>query len=282
MSDYIKPPLNADNPEFQGSVLQGILGSIVGMAVCLLVILLCWLCDFKSIIILFHLFVGMVIGWFYRLFHGRRSKYVAYTTVSVCTMLTCVLWLLALTLTAAFGADIFLFNLTRLSVEHWTELWRLSQKPQLLCVSLGLAGLFLNRGRLLAYVDWQKGPWYIAWFNAGGLTYNLLPDKLPAQRPPERFAVSSRFTPVKCIKVEGDVLRWTRAIWKDQVFSLHDIAGVVLGPSNGSIVLYDKNYRLLAKFAGSMENSDLLLRYLVDRNIPIHNAPPSWLSLPEE
>ena len=31
MSDYIRTPLDTDSPEFQGSVLRGILGSIVGM-----------------------------------------------------------------------------------------------------------------------------------------------------------------------------------------------------------------------------------------------------------
>ena len=43
MSDYFRTPLDTDSPEFQGSVLRGILGSIVGMSVCVLVLLLCWL-----------------------------------------------------------------------------------------------------------------------------------------------------------------------------------------------------------------------------------------------
>jgi len=279
MSDHIKPTDTAC-PEFQGSVLRGILGSVAGMAVCLLVILLCWLCNFKSITFLFHLFVGMVIGWFYRLFHGRRSKPIAYAAVSVCTLLACVLWLPVLA-AAALGDG--LFPLSQLTAEHWIRLWHVAERPLLVCGGLGLAGFFLNRGKLLAYIDWQRGPWYIAGFNAGGATYNLLPKKLPAQRSPERFVVSSRFASTPCIAVEGDTLRWSRALRKDQVFSSHDIAGVVLGPSNGSIVLYGKDFRLLAKFAGSMENAAVLLRYLIERNIPVPDAPPDWLlTLSEE
>ena len=34
MSDYPKTSPDTDSPEFQGSVARGILGSIVGMAVC--------------------------------------------------------------------------------------------------------------------------------------------------------------------------------------------------------------------------------------------------------
>ena len=64
MSDYIKTPLDIDSPEFQGSVLRGILGSIVGMSVCVLVLLLCWLVDFNRLMILLQLLVGAVIGWF--------------------------------------------------------------------------------------------------------------------------------------------------------------------------------------------------------------------------
>ena len=62
MSDYPKMPLDTDSPEFQGSVAQGVLGSVVGMAVCVLVLLLCWLVEFQGLLLLFHLFIGAVIG----------------------------------------------------------------------------------------------------------------------------------------------------------------------------------------------------------------------------
>ena len=281
MSDYIKTPLDIDSPEFQGSVLRGILGSIVGMSVCVLVLLLCWLVDFNRLMILLQLLVGAVIGWFYRLFHGRRSKPAAYAIVGVCTMLTCLLWMPVL-VAVRLSCEIPLSRLAQMPVEAWAELWSRFGKLPLLFAGLGLIGLFFSRGRLLAYVDWRKGPWYIAGFNAGGATYNMLPEKLPDNRPPERFAVSSRFTPGERIVVEGDTLRWTRSIRRERVFARRDIAGVVLGPSGGSNVIFDQSCQVLVKFAGSMENADLLLRWLMERGISVHNAPDGWRVLPEE
>lgn len=281
MSDYIKTPLDIDSPEFQGSVLRGILGSIVGMSVCVLVLLLCWLVDFNRLMILLQLLVGAVIGWFYRLFHGRRSKPAAYAIVGVCTMLTCLLWMPMLVAVRS-SCEIPLSRLAQMPVEAWAELWSRFGKLPLLFAGLGLIGLFFSRGRLLAYVDWRKGPWYIAGFNAGGATYNLLPDKLPNRRPPERFAVSSRFTPGERIVVEGSTLRWVRPVRRERSFTRRDIAGVVLGPSGGSNVIFDQSCQVLAKFAGSMENADLLLRWLMEWGIPVHNAPDGWRVLPEE
>ena len=281
MSDYIRTPLDTDSSEFQGSVLRGILGSVVGMAACVLVLWLCWLVDFNSLMILLQLFVGAVIGWFYRLFHGRRSKSAAYVVVGVCTMLTCLFWMPVLAAIRLSG-EIPLSRLAQMLVEARAELWSRFGRLLLLFAGLGLIGLFFSRGRLLAYVDWRKGPWYIAGFNAGGAAYNMLPEKLPDQRPPERFAVSSRFTSGERVVVEGDTLRWIRSIRRDRAFTCRDIAGVVLGPSGGSNVIFDQNYQVLAKFAGSMENADLLLRWLMEQNIPIHNAPDGWRVLPEE
>lgn len=281
MSDYIKTPLDIDSPEFQGSVLRGILGSIVGMSVCVLVLLLCWLVDFNRLMILLQLLVGAVIGWFYRLFHGRRSKPAAYAIVGVCTMLTCLLWMPVL-VAVHLSCEIPLSRLAQMPVEAWAELWSRFGKLPLLFAGLGLIGLFFSRGRLLAYADWQKEPWYIAGFNAGGATYNLLPDKLPNRRPPERFAVSSRFTPGERIVVEGSTLRWVRPVRRERSFTRRDIAGVVLGPSGGSNVIFDQSCQVLAKFAGSMENADLLLRWLMEWGIPVHNAPDGWRVLPEE
>ena len=62
------------------------------------------------------------------------------------------------------------------------------------------------------------------------------------------------------------------------MFSIHDVAGVVLGPGNGCNVLYDKNYQVLAKFAGSMEHADLMFLWLLQREIPIVNVPAGWHS----
>ena len=128
----LKTPLDIDSPEFQGSVLRGILGSIVGMAVCVLVLLLCWLVDFNRLMILLQLLVGAVIGWFYRLFHGRRSKPAAYATVGVCTMLTCLLWMPVL-VAVRLSYEIPLSRLAQMPVEAWAELWsRFGKLPLLL------------------------------------------------------------------------------------------------------------------------------------------------------
>ena len=147
-----------------------------------------------------------------------------------------------------------------------------------LCAGLGLIGFFLTRRSLLAYADWKRGPWHIAYAGGNGYSYNLLPEKLPAVNPPAYFAVHSRFALGTRIIVEGSSLRWRRRLRKDRVFSIHDVTGVVLGPGNGCNVLYDKNYQVLAKFAGSMEHADLMFLCLLQREIPIVNVPAGWHS----
>ena len=89
---------NEISPELQGSILRGILGSVTGMVVCILVMLLCSLCQMEGFRIMLLFFAGLVIGWFYRLFHGRRSKIAAYVTVGICTVLASVLWVVVLAL----------------------------------------------------------------------------------------------------------------------------------------------------------------------------------------
>ena len=74
MSDYFNTSHNENNPKLQGSVLWGILGSISGMFVCILAMMLCLLFQIEESSMMLQLFAGLVIGWFYRLFRGRRSK----------------------------------------------------------------------------------------------------------------------------------------------------------------------------------------------------------------
>ena len=148
----------------------------------------------------------------------------------------------------------------------------------LLCVGLGMIGFFLTRRSLLAYEDWKRGTWHIAYAGGNGYSYNLLPEKLPTVNPPAYFAVHSRFAPGTRLIVEGSSLQWRRRLRKDRVFSVHDIAGVVLGPGNGCNVLYDKDYQVLVKFAGSMEHADLMFLWLLQREIPIVNVPAGWHS----
>ena len=272
MPDYFNSSHNKISPELQGSVLRGILGSVTGIIVCILVMLLCALFQMSSFSTMLQLFTGLVIGWFYRLFHGRRSKTAAYVTVGICTVLASVLWVALLALLSVFVSP------TPFTAADWGrlcgEIWELL----LLCVGLGMVGFFLTRRSLLAYADWKRGPWHIAYAGGNGYSYNLLPEKLPNVNPPAYFAVHSRFASGTQVIVECSSLRWRRRLHKDCVFSVHDIAGVVLGPGNGCNVLYDKNYQVLAKFAGSMEHADLMFLWLLQREIPIVNVPAGWHS----
>lgn len=272
MSNYYNTSHNEASSELQGSILCGILGGVIGMSVCILVMLLCSLCQMGSFSTMLQLFVGLVIGWFYRLFHGRRSKTAAYVTVGVCTISASVLWAALLALLSVFVSP------APFTAADWGRLWGEIWELLLLCAGLGMIGFFLTRRSLLAYADWKRGPWHMAYAGGNGYFYNLLPEKLPAVNPPAYFAVHSRFAPGTRLIVEGSSLRWRRRLRKDRVFSVDDIAGVVLGPGNGCNVLYDKNYQVLAKFAGSMEHADLMFLWLLQREIPIVNVPAGWHS----
>lgn len=272
MSDYFNSSHNEISPKLQGSVLRGVLGSVTGMIVCILVMLLCSLFQMSSFSTMLQLFAGLVIGWSYRLFHGRRSKTAAYVTVGICTISASVLWVVLLALLSVFVSP------TPFTDADWGRLWGEIWELLLLCAGLGMIGFFLTRRSLLAYADWKRGPWHIAYAGGNGYSYNLLPEKLPNVNPPAYFAVHSRFAPGPRIIVEGSSLRWRRRLRKDHVFYVHDIAGVVLGPGNGCNVLYDKNYQVLAKFAGSMEHADLMFLWLLQREIPIVNVPAGWHS----
>ena len=98
MPDHFNSSYNDNNFEIQGSILRGILGSVTGMIVCILAMLLCSLFQMGSFSIMIQIFAGVVIGWFYRLFRGRRSKTAAYVTVGICTVLASVLWVALLAL----------------------------------------------------------------------------------------------------------------------------------------------------------------------------------------
>lgn len=207
MSNYYNTSHNEVSPELQGSILWGILGGVAGMIVCILVMLLCSLFQMSSFSTMLQLFVGLVIGWFYRLFHGRRSKTAAYVTVGSCTISASVLWVVLLALLSVLVSPV------PFTTADWGRLWGEIWELLLLCAGLGMIGFFLTRKSLLAYADWKRGPWYVAY--AGG---------------------------------------------------------------NGCNVLYDKNYQVLAKFAGSMKHADLMFLWLLQREISIVGVPAGWYS----
>ncbi len=254
----------------EGGVLRGIVGGVAGALVCAFVLLVCSLFWSGELGAMLQLFVGLAVGWFYRLFRGRRSKTAAYVTVSICTVLACVLWVIGV---ALLSVGISPADLT---AGDWLSLWEMGWELLLLCAGLGLIGFFLTRKGLLIYADWKRGPWHMAYSYAGGAMYNLLPERLPAQSPPERFVVRERFSHGTQIIVEGDILRWKRLLRKEAVIPVQEIAGVVLGPSGGCNVVYNRDYRVLTKFAASMEHAELLLLWLLQRSVPIDKAPVGW------
>ena len=272
MSNDYNTSHNEISPELQGSILRGILGSVTGMIVCVLIMLLCSLCQMGNFGIMLQLFVGLVIGWFYRLFHGRRSKTAAYVTVGICTVSASVLWVVLLALLPVFVSPV------PFTAADWGRLWGKIWELLLLCAGLGLIGFFFTRRSLLVYADWKRGPWHVAYAGGNGYSYNLLPEKLPAVNPPAYFSVHSRLAPGSRIIVEGSILRWRRMLRKDREFSVRDIAGVVLGPGNGCNVLYGRDYQVLAKFGGSMEHADLMFLWLLQREVPIVGVPAGWCS----
>ena len=163
MSNYYNTSHNEASAELQGGILRGILGSVTGMIVCILVMLLCSLFRMSSFSTMLQLFVGLVIGWFYRLLHGRRSKTAAYVTVGICTVSASVLWVALLALLSVFvsPAPFTAADWGRLCGEIWELL--------LLCVGLGRVGFFLTRRSLLAYADWKRVPWHIAYAGGTGI-----------------------------------------------------------------------------------------------------------------
>lgn len=270
MSQHTNPPVDMDSVDPEGGILRGLAGGVAGMLVSVLALLLCVLFGSGELGCTFQLFVGLVVGWFYRLFRGRRSKAAAYGIVGACTVLACALWVAA---AAVLSIGV---SPAELTAADWGRLWENSWGLLLLCAGMGLVGFFCTRKSLLIYADWMRGPWHMAYSYAGGAMYNLLPERLPAQAPPDRFVVRDRFSTGTRIIVEGNALRWKRPLCRAVVCSVPDIAGVVLGPSGGCNVVYDRNYRILAKFAASMERADVLLLWLFQRGIPIDKVPAGW------
>lgn len=176
MPDYFNSSHNKISPELQGSVLWGILGSVTGIIVCILVMLLCALFQMSSFSTMLQLFTGLVIGWFYRLFHGRRSKTAAYVTVGICTVLASVLWVALLALLSV------LVSPTPFTDADWGRLWGEIWELLLLCVGLGMVGFFLTRRSLLAYADWKRGPWLSHTLEGMGIPTTCFRKNFP---PPE-------------------------------------------------------------------------------------------------
>lgn len=191
---------------------------------------------FKILFLLMAVLVGPLSCLGYWLFRGLRNRKFAYISTRLCAFSgTC--------------AAVFRFFLPQGSA------W---------CLLFGLFAFLFSQGwmqtRLLRYTDpaWYADPRRAAVSRAGGAMYNYRSRKipLPAVQIPPVFSVGN------VLEVRGLILRTTPNLRKSRTFLVEDVAGVILGPSNGSNVLFDRNHQVLAKFAWSMKNADLLAQIL--------------------
>ena len=211
---------------------------------------------------------GSCLG--YRLFRGRRSRRAALAAVIPATMLACLLAVPAMLLYSLWrkAAGEVPLSLLLESMD-WGELretvlvrgWPLSA----LCAAMGALGLLVFRGIVLDYADRETAPWRAAYAGGNGAMYNFPPRALPAGKLPRTFRVGGK------LEVDGEELRTLPLLGRGKRFRAGDIAGAVMGPAGGCNVLYDRECRILSKFAWSMYGADLLAAYLLERNIPIRS-----------
>lgn len=240
--------------------LKGVLGALLGALGC---VLLSWaaagLVSSASLLVTF--FAGPLAMAGYRRCKGLKNRRFAYAVTGIFTLLASVLS--PVVAAAAYRLEPGIF-LTILTPAYWAKAW---------IVHLYMSGLAMlvfwgHRGKLQVYIDPSLGPRYEAGKYAGGLMYNMCPMQLAAQAVPRQFYVGGK------LEVDGARLRTVPALRKGRTFSVGEIAGVVLGRSTGSNVLYDKDHQVLAKFAWSMGNADLLFLYLLEHNVKFDNLPP--------
>lgn len=277
-----------ETPEQQGSSILGVLGAFLGA-------LLghgLWLgCMFAlpsgsvlwDLIIFGGLFAGFFSCWGYRLFRGRRNMKFAWRVVRLCVMLAVpaaiVLCTAALVLYWAkgwwaAGPQVVWLALTG-SVERLVT--ERDWKPILI---LSLISLFLARISapiLLKYADpgWYNDPRRAAQSNGGGAMFNYLKGWPGISEPiPHSFTVDKGK-----ITVEGEQITAKGRWGKVTAFGLREVAGVVIGPGSGFNVLYDKEKRVLAKFAWSRKGADLFGQYLLEHGVPFEDLQGQKLDL---
>ena len=133
-----------------------------------------------------------------------------------------------------------------------------------------MSRLNLGQVRLLRYTDpaWYAAPRRIAVARAGGALYNYHPASipLPSGQLPPTFSVGG------ALEVQGLILRITPTLRKSRTFTVSDVAGVILGPSNGSNVLFDANQQVLAVFAWSQKNASLLAQLLREHGVHFYTC----------
>lgn len=263
--------------ERQGSRALGILGAFLGAflgAALTDALMLFDLEDWGRLIVLANEFlVGWAACWGYRLLKGYRSMRFAQWTVRLTLLLGQPLAMVTvLTLaslyrqygTLAVHADTLYLTFLRAAYSLF-DVPTLVAWVLLLFLSLYFARL--GWGVLLKYIDpsWYNDPRRLARIGGGGATFNTAPCwPLPAnENIPERFEVDKGK-----LTVEGDTITVREKRKAQRSFSVKEIAGVVLGVSTGYNILYDKENRMLARFAWSRKNALVFGQYLVQRQVP--------------
>lgn len=266
-----------ETPEQQGSRLCGVLGAFCGAFLSAFIgkMLMYLLLDEVSRLVMLGdtVLVGWCACWGYRLLRGYRSMKFGRWTVRISVVLghflAMVMTIAVVSLwyvhgTVQIHGDTLYMILAR-SVEY-----TLSRDPLLYLGTLSLGSLYLCRlswGVLLKYVDpiWYSDPRRLAQMGGGGATFNV-----PAHWPlpmnehiPERFAVDKG----KLI-VEGDTVTFKAWNKPPRSFSVSEVAGVILGVPSGYNILYDRENRMLAKFAWSRKNALHFGQYLQIHGVP--------------
>ena len=277
----------------QSGALRGISGAFLGAAVgtALWYGLMFFMMDnwdpFGKLTVLAGVLVGWLSSWGYRLFQGLRAPRFARNIVRLSCVLTQplavfgMLFLVALTRLAQRGQDLDRDTVWITLSAAWEALFQ-RQVFGIVVVFIVLALVFSKTGMggLLKYTDpaWYSDPKRLASLNGGGALYNYLSHWPPVEAEP----VPVQFQVGTGLEVSGETVTVSSSLKKSQRFAAGQIAGVIVGPSNGHNVLYDRNNQALAKFAWSMKNANLFTRWLLQRNVPFYDITGAGLSAQEE
>lgn len=206
----------------------------------------------------------------YRLLRGRREMKFAWRVVRICVMLSAPAAIVLFTAgLALYWAGEWQFRLIWLALRRSVEVFTGAEEWKMV-LFLVLASLLFSRLSalfLLKYADpaWYSDPRRIAQSNGGGTLFNhpaLWP--LPrAERLPASFEVDKGK-----IRVEGEQITARGRRGKVDTFPVREVAGVVLGPGSGFNVLYDRENRVLAKFAWSRKGAETFGQYLLHYGVP--------------
>lgn len=142
-----------------------------------------------------------------------------------------------------------------------------------LALAVGLVAALsalLCQNTLLRYSDpvWFANPKRTACVRAGNSLYNcrLYDAGLPPLPPSFQVGGSGML-----IHVSAMTIRVEYFFRKGRTFSVDEVKGVIVGPPNGSNVLYDRDFRTLAKFGASQPNGRLFVRYLEHWGVPFYD-----------